>query len=162
LPGAVTGASTAIALAMAASLLFLLLYAWTGRLTSEVSMGKLYMVCDRDGAALIDLVEEVIARGTAQALANRKGESVWLCASGSREEREEFKPEEEEKPGHPIERDVRPVLLTWREMGIVIAALQSQTSHLDDADDGSGGAEECRRLAERLMRIRKVWRRDVC
>jgi hypothetical protein len=32
-------------------------------------------------------------------------------------------PREEEKPSRPIERNVKAVLLSWREMSLVIAAL---------------------------------------
>jgi hypothetical protein len=141
-----------------------MLYAWMERLAHPRGASMSYKVCDSDGNVLSAGIEDVIARGTAQAIANRRGESVWLSSEDDLARvfagtslGEEITPEEEGKPGQPIRQDVRTVPLSWREMGLVIAALQSQASNLYDADDQAGGAE-CRQLAERLMRIRKALR----
>jgi hypothetical protein len=42
-----------------------------------------YMVCDEDGYALTDGLQEHDAREVAQRMANERGESVWLSRSGS-------------------------------------------------------------------------------
>lgn len=126
-----------------------------------------YKICDSDGNVLSAGIEDVIARRTAQSIANRRGESVWLSTEDDLARifagtslGEEITPEEEEKRSQPIKQDVQAVPLSWREMGLVIATLQSQASNLYDADDKERAAE-FGRLAERLMRIRKAFGDEV-
>jgi hypothetical protein len=56
-----------------------------------------YMICDSDGYAMADGLQEREAREIAQGIATRRGESVWLVPSGSDEDGEEIKPEEDQR-----------------------------------------------------------------
>lgn len=51
-----------------------------------------YMVCDGDGNACTDGLQEHEAQRAAQSIANRRGESVWLSESGSEDLGDEFEP----------------------------------------------------------------------
>jgi hypothetical protein len=51
-----------------------------------------YMVCDADGYALTDGLQEHEARAVAQRMADSRGERVWLSAHGEDGEGEEFEP----------------------------------------------------------------------
>lgn len=53
---------------------------------------SMYMICDGDGYALTDGVQEHEAARVAQRIANRLGRSVWLSAEGS-DESQEVEPE---------------------------------------------------------------------
>jgi hypothetical protein len=51
-----------------------------------------YMICDENGNALTDGVQECEARQIAQSMADNRLESVWLSESDSTEMGEEFEP----------------------------------------------------------------------
>jgi hypothetical protein len=55
-----------------------------------------YMICDGDGNALTDGVQEHEADRIAQNIANRRGQSVWLSPSDSDDIGTEFEPEARE------------------------------------------------------------------
>jgi hypothetical protein len=67
-----------------------------------------YMICDGDGYALTDGLQEHEARRVAQQKANDRLESVWLSESGSEEEGEEFEP----NPKDPVVK-ARMALEEW-------------------------------------------------
>lgn len=56
-----------------------------------------YMICDEDGDALTDGLQEHEARRVAQIMANERGESVFLSVSGSTDMGEEFEPESDDE-----------------------------------------------------------------
>lgn len=59
-----------------------------------------YVICDEDGHAITDDVQEHEVRQTAQRLANQRGKSVWIYPSdddGRTALGEEVKPEAEDK-----------------------------------------------------------------
>lgn len=56
-------------------------------------MGTTYMVCNAEGYAEADGLQEHEARMVAQRIANSKGEPVWLSESDSEEMGEEIAPE---------------------------------------------------------------------
>lgn len=59
----------------------------------EKQMTKTYMVCDGNGNALTDGLQEHEAYTVAQRMANGRGESVWLSAHDDDSMGEEIKPE---------------------------------------------------------------------
>jgi hypothetical protein len=59
-----------------------------------------YVICDEDGHAITDDVQEHEVRQTAQRLANQRGKSVWIYPSdddGRTALGEEVEPEAEDK-----------------------------------------------------------------
>ena len=55
-----------------------------------------YMICDGDGYALTDGLQEHECRRVAQAMADDRGESVWLSENDSDDMGEEFEPKDDE------------------------------------------------------------------
>lgn len=77
-----------------------------------------YMVCDGDGYALTDGLQDHDAARVAQSIANQRLQSVWLSESDSEEMGEEFSPDEDDP--------------------IVAARMQLEAWDPDDARDDAG------------------------
>ena len=93
-----------------------------------------YMVCDEDGYALTDGLQEHEAKQVAQSIADRRLESVWLSESDSDGMGEEFEPNKND----PVVK-ARMTLAEWDadeasedEIAELFAAIYG---HKPDADD---------------------------
>ena len=93
-----------------------------------------YMVCDGDGYALTDGLQEHEAERVAQSMANDRLESVWLSESDSEDEGEEFAPDERNSVVK-----ARLALAEWEvdeadetEISAVFAAIYDRVPEADD------------------------------